>query len=83
MEESNFQDLQVNQFFRLPYLQTSFVDENKPEETRLISETAGLFSAEYVAKSIVKDVLKGNFMNTIGMDGFILGKFIKQSCLLR
>jgi len=48
-------------------------NENKPEETRLISETAGLFSAEYVAKSIVKDVLKGNFMNTIGMDGFILG----------
>lgn len=48
-------------------------NENKPEETKLISETAGLFSAEYVAKSIMKDVMKGNFMNTIGMDGFILG----------
>lgn len=48
-------------------------NETKPEETRLISETAGLFSAEYVAKSILKDVLRGNFMNTIGMDGFILG----------
>ncbi|XP_078481319.1 3-ketodihydrosphingosine reductase-like [Ciona intestinalis] len=48
-------------------------DDTKPEETRLISETAGLFSAEVVAKSLVRDIVRGEFINTIGLDGFILG----------
>uniref|UniRef100_H2YIA8 3-dehydrosphinganine reductase n=1 Tax=Ciona savignyi TaxID=51511 RepID=H2YIA8_CIOSA len=48
-------------------------DNTKPEETRLISETAGLFSADVVARSLVRDIVKGEFLHTVGLDGFILG----------
>jgi len=49
-------------------------DETKPEETRLISETSGLFSADFVAKGLVRDMIQGEFQHFIGLDGFMLGK---------
>uniref|UniRef100_A0A2P2IBI8 3-ketodihydrosphingosine reductase-like n=2 Tax=Hirondellea gigas TaxID=1518452 RepID=A0A2P2IBI8_9CRUS len=51
-----------------------FVAENvsKPTETRLLSEAAGLFSAEAVAKNLVNDALSGRFYSTVGMEGFML-----------
>ncbi|XP_018022688.1 3-ketodihydrosphingosine reductase-like isoform X2 [Hyalella azteca] len=51
-----------------------FEKENvsKPTETRLVSETAGLFSAEVVAKSLVRDALAGRFYTTVGIEGFML-----------
>jgi len=52
-----------------------FADDTKPEETRLISETAGLFSPEMVAKGILRDAVRGEFFSTVGLDGFILGEF--------
>ncbi len=45
---------------------------NKPAETRQISETAGLFQAEYVAKCLIKDAVNGKFLSSIGLDGFML-----------
>lgn len=48
-------------------------DETKPEATRLISETAGLHTAEAVAKSIIQSSLTGEYLNLIGLDGFMLG----------
>lgn len=51
-----------------------FVEENKtkPVETRLISEAAGLFTPEQVAKKLVDDALQGNFSSTVGFEGFML-----------
>ncbi|XP_076032598.1 3-ketodihydrosphingosine reductase [Oratosquilla oratoria] len=51
-----------------------FVEENKikPVETKLISEAAGLFSADDVAKKLLADALSGEFMSTSGIDGFML-----------
>lgn len=45
----------------------------KPEETKLISETSGLISAESVAKTIIDDSVKGEFTSSIGLEGFLLG----------
>lgn len=44
----------------------------KPEETRLISESAGLFQPAEVAKAMIDDTLNGTFLSSIGMDGWIL-----------
>lgn len=51
-----------------------FVEENKskPEECRLISETAGLFTAEQVAKDIVRGLQHGQFSIYSGVDGWML-----------
>lgn len=51
-----------------------FVEENKtkPVETRLISEAAGLFMPEQVAKKLLDDALQGNFSSTVGFEGFML-----------
>ncbi|XP_046449073.1 3-ketodihydrosphingosine reductase-like [Daphnia pulex] len=46
-------------------------NKNKPEETRLISETAGLFSPETVAKVLLDHSLKGKFISTVGFEGFL------------
>ncbi|XP_064599033.1 3-ketodihydrosphingosine reductase-like isoform X2 [Liolophura sinensis] len=45
---------------------------SKPEETRLISETAGLFKPDVVARSILSDALLGRFLCYIGVDGYML-----------
>ncbi|ELU06177.1 hypothetical protein CAPTEDRAFT_162669 [Capitella teleta] len=44
----------------------------KPKETKLISETAGLFQASYVAKKMMKDSIRGKFLSYMGMDGYML-----------
>ncbi|XP_013382180.1 3-ketodihydrosphingosine reductase [Lingula anatina] len=51
-----------------------YAEENKtkPEETRLISEVAGLFCPEKVANSILEDSVKGKFLCSVGVDGFLL-----------
>ncbi|KAG0713584.1 3-ketodihydrosphingosine reductase [Chionoecetes opilio] len=51
-----------------------FQEENKtkPIETRLISEAAGLFTSEQVAKKLVEDALQGKFTSTVGFEGFML-----------
>ncbi|XP_041376032.1 3-ketodihydrosphingosine reductase-like [Gigantopelta aegis] len=46
--------------------------KSKPEETRLISETAGLFQPSVVASSIIKDVVSGRFFSYAGLDGYML-----------
>jgi 3-dehydrosphinganine reductase len=47
---------------------------DKPEQTRLISETSGLFQPESVAKSIVSSALKRRppFMIYFGLEGWML-----------
>ncbi|KAK3868401.1 hypothetical protein Pcinc_026205 [Petrolisthes cinctipes] len=51
-----------------------FVEENqtKPIETKLISEAAGLFKPEEVAKKLVDDSLCGAWSSTVGLEGFML-----------
>nr|XP_032813509.1 3-ketodihydrosphingosine reductase [Petromyzon marinus] len=46
--------------------------KDKPLETKLISETAGLYQPEFVAKVIVKDAVLGNFNSSVGSDGYML-----------
>ena len=46
--------------------------KTKPEETKLISEMAGLFKAENVAKRMVDDALKGKFLTYLGLDGWMV-----------
>lgn len=48
--------------------------ETMPEETQLISEAAGLFSPEDVAKAHVDDIEAGNYATCIGLDGWMLGR---------
>ncbi|CAD6195667.1 unnamed protein product [Caenorhabditis auriculariae] len=47
--------------------------QTMPEEVRLISETAGLFTPEFVAEAHLKDVENGQYATTIGLDGWMLG----------
>ncbi|XP_072169158.1 3-ketodihydrosphingosine reductase-like isoform X1 [Diadema setosum] len=53
-----------------PMLQAEM--ETQPEETRLISETSGLYQAHDVAKIIVRDSLNAVFLSYVGMDGYML-----------
>lgn len=46
--------------------------KSKPEETKDICGSAGLFKPEDVAKSILKDALKGNFFSIRGIESWIL-----------
>lgn len=48
-------------------------EKNKPEITRTISQTAGLYTAEHVARILLDDTQSGKFMSYIGIDGFMLG----------
>ncbi|XP_074601401.1 3-dehydrosphinganine reductase-like [Brevipalpus obovatus] len=45
---------------------------NKPIETKMICESAGLWSASKVADAIVEDTLAGKFSSTVGAEGFML-----------
>lgn len=47
-------------------------EKTKPLETKLISESAGLFSPETVAKQLVDDALNGNYYSTVGFESFML-----------
>ncbi|XP_068215169.1 3-ketodihydrosphingosine reductase [Palaemon carinicauda] len=51
-----------------------FEEENKtkPIETTLISEAAGLFKPEDVARKLVDDALVGKFFTTSGLEGYML-----------
>ncbi|XP_025114934.1 3-ketodihydrosphingosine reductase-like isoform X2 [Pomacea canaliculata] len=51
-----------------------FAEEQKikPKETRLLSEAGGLFQPDTVAKIILKDSLKGKFLSSVGIDGFMV-----------
>jgi len=44
-----------------------------PEQVRLISETAGLFEPNFVARRFIDDVVSGKTSTTIGLDGWMLG----------
>ncbi|XP_065299446.2 3-dehydrosphinganine reductase-like [Dermacentor albipictus] len=48
-----------------------FVEEErtKPTETKLISATVGLWSADVVASSLLQDMLEGNVTSVQGLDG--------------
>jgi len=50
------------------------VNENrtKPMETRLISESAGLFHPDVVGEQIVKDALHGRFISYVGFESGIV-----------
>lgn len=47
-------------------------ERNKPRETKLISQAAGLFQPEMVAAQLVKDALEGKFFSTVGFESFML-----------
>nr|UVW99761.1 3-dehydrosphinganine reductase [Sogatella furcifera] len=51
-----------------------FAEEEKAklEETRLISESAGLWSPDRVARAILDDAIDGKFFSTVGLEGNIL-----------
>ncbi|GLV43740.1 uncharacterized protein CBL_06936 [Carabus blaptoides fortunei] len=51
-----------------------FENENKskPIETKLISESGGLYDPDYVADKIISDALVGKFYSTVGFEGFML-----------
>jgi 3-dehydrosphinganine reductase len=44
-----------------------------PEEVRLIGESAGLFSAREVANRLGNGIESGNFITTVGFEGWMLG----------
>ncbi|XP_059167964.1 3-ketodihydrosphingosine reductase-like isoform X2 [Physella acuta] len=46
--------------------------KTKPIETKLISETSGLFTPENVASIILADTVRGRFFSTMGLDGLML-----------
>ncbi|XP_059200110.1 3-ketodihydrosphingosine reductase [Centropristis striata] len=47
-------------------------NKTKPLETRLISETSGVYQPDQVAKIIVRDAVQGNFNSSVGPDGYML-----------
>ncbi|XP_028831989.1 3-dehydrosphinganine reductase isoform X2 [Denticeps clupeoides] len=47
-------------------------NKTKPLETKLISETSGVYQPEQVAKIVVKDAVNGNFCSSVGPDGYML-----------
>ena len=55
--------------------QLAFENQIKPEITRMISQNAGLLSAEKVAEVILKGIQKGNFTIIPGFEGKILSVF--------
>lgn len=56
----------------------------KPEETKLISEGAGLFKPQEVAKTLLHEGLRGKFLTSNGLDGWLsthLAIGMGHSCL--
>lgn len=49
-------------------------NEQKPKETKLISEASGVFSAQAVARDIVNGAERGDFFISTGLDGFMLSR---------
>ncbi|XP_017277841.1 3-ketodihydrosphingosine reductase [Kryptolebias marmoratus] len=47
-------------------------NKSKPLETKLISETSGVWQPDQVAKILVKDAVQGNFNSSVGPDGYML-----------
>ncbi|CAG5896685.1 3-dehydrosphinganine reductase [Menidia menidia] len=47
-------------------------NKSKPLETKLISETSGIWQPDQVAKILVKDAVQGNFNSSVGPDGYML-----------
>ena len=45
---------------------------DKPEETRFISETAGLFTPAAVASKLLSAAARGDFLCPVGLDGMML-----------
>lgn len=45
---------------------------SKPLETKLISDSAGIFHPAVVAQQIFDDSLFGNFFSTVGLEGFLM-----------
>lgn len=51
-----------------------FEEENKvkPIETKLISESSGLWSPNNVAKALMEDCLQGKFLSSVGLEGSLM-----------
>ncbi|ENN77559.1 hypothetical protein YQE_05855, partial [Dendroctonus ponderosae] len=51
-----------------------FENENKtkPKETKIMSESGGLYSAETVATQLMNDALKQHFFSSVGFESFVL-----------
>ncbi|KAM6918598.1 3-dehydrosphinganine reductase [Xenentodon cancila] len=47
-------------------------NKSKPLETKLISETSGVWQPDQVSKILVKDAVQGNFNSSVGPDGYML-----------
>lgn len=47
-------------------------EKSKPEETKEICGSGGLFKPEQVAERLLKDALKGNFFSILGFESWIL-----------
>lgn len=47
-------------------------NESKPEETKIISGSAGLAKPEYVGRCIIQDALKGSFFSIQGVESYAL-----------
>lgn len=47
-------------------------NKTKPNETKIMSESGGLYNPETVAKQLLDDALKGHFFSYIGLESFIL-----------
>ncbi|XP_014890680.1 3-dehydrosphinganine reductase [Poecilia latipinna] len=47
-------------------------NKSKPLETKLISETSGIWQPDQVAKIFVRDAVQGNFNSSVGPDGYML-----------
>lgn len=47
-------------------------EKSKPQETKDICGSGGLFKPEDVARSILKDALRGNFFSILGFESWIL-----------
>jgi len=47
-------------------------NKQKPRETTLISEAAGLFQPDKVASTLLHDAIHGRFVSYLGMDGWML-----------
>lgn len=54
--------------------------ETMPEEVRLISESAGLFTPEYVAEKHVEDIVDGQYCTSIGLEGWMLATSTAGAC---
>ncbi|XP_068157818.1 3-dehydrosphinganine reductase [Drosophila tropicalis] len=47
-------------------------EKSKPRETKIISGGGGLVEPEAMAKAILKDALKGNFISTVGAESWLI-----------